>query len=485
MAEIIAFDSSVTEKLAGKVDKVTGKGLSTEDYTTIEKTKLAGIDAGAQKNPDLTPYAKKTEVAAKRDKTDNIAAADETQRTEWKCVCDNPFVQAYIDEQPPTVREFYPDEPGMTPWFTVIFTEGIFTIQGQAQVQCVGGDYPYDVPDGQLDHVTEMTFDRVYYVSPYVGTPEEWGELTSVEVRFTRTKVFTTKSGEPYVTPTGVKALVAPELHKLVPETSDTTVTLKPVDGAANWVDGVVGAGSFVETFSFKHVACVEAWNEDDDSVADFDAVLELDNTNSVIVNKLDSQTTEVILRATKNVDLYDLTDSTKHRGYIYEGAVLEFELAEPTDFTGTVPFRRELDASYWGEEAYIWDPVPNAVSIGVPDGYSQPGFYAVSAGSNPRITLPGSTGHARSFSLALTTDATTERAIEWQGGEVIEAVPGASKLVPGLTVWDVAEVAPGKFKVERASSPAQSAPLMLTAPNGRVAELTVGDDLVLEVKEV
>ena len=30
--------------LSGKVDKVTGKGLSTEDYTTAEKTKLANID---------------------------------------------------------------------------------------------------------------------------------------------------------------------------------------------------------------------------------------------------------------------------------------------------------------------------------------------------------------------------------------------------------------------------------------------------------
>lgn len=33
--------------LATKVDKVEGKGLSTEDYTTAEKTKLAGIEAGA------------------------------------------------------------------------------------------------------------------------------------------------------------------------------------------------------------------------------------------------------------------------------------------------------------------------------------------------------------------------------------------------------------------------------------------------------
>lgn len=34
-----------------KVDKVTGKGLSTNDYTTAEKEKLAGIEAGAQVNP--------------------------------------------------------------------------------------------------------------------------------------------------------------------------------------------------------------------------------------------------------------------------------------------------------------------------------------------------------------------------------------------------------------------------------------------------
>jgi hypothetical protein len=36
--------------LDGKVDKITGKGLSTEDYTTVEKNKLAGIEAGAEAN---------------------------------------------------------------------------------------------------------------------------------------------------------------------------------------------------------------------------------------------------------------------------------------------------------------------------------------------------------------------------------------------------------------------------------------------------
>jgi len=40
----------VNVDLSGKVDKVDGKGLSTNDYTTTEKTKLAGIAEGAQVN---------------------------------------------------------------------------------------------------------------------------------------------------------------------------------------------------------------------------------------------------------------------------------------------------------------------------------------------------------------------------------------------------------------------------------------------------
>ena len=45
-----AGDYATTTQLNNKVDKVTGKGLSTNDYTTPEKTKLAGIEAGAEVN---------------------------------------------------------------------------------------------------------------------------------------------------------------------------------------------------------------------------------------------------------------------------------------------------------------------------------------------------------------------------------------------------------------------------------------------------
>lgn len=42
--------SALASKINGKVDAVEGKGLSTNDYTTAEKEKLAGIAAGAEVN---------------------------------------------------------------------------------------------------------------------------------------------------------------------------------------------------------------------------------------------------------------------------------------------------------------------------------------------------------------------------------------------------------------------------------------------------
>lgn len=53
------FWQKIKDLLSNKVDKVSGKGLSTNDYTTTEKTKLADIDANATavgKNVTGTSY---------------------------------------------------------------------------------------------------------------------------------------------------------------------------------------------------------------------------------------------------------------------------------------------------------------------------------------------------------------------------------------------------------------------------------------------
>lgn len=62
IADYIAKHQDVSDALeaaiGNKVDKVTGKGLSTNDYTNAEKTKLAGVAAGATAND--TKYKNQT-----------------------------------------------------------------------------------------------------------------------------------------------------------------------------------------------------------------------------------------------------------------------------------------------------------------------------------------------------------------------------------------------------------------------------------------
>lgn len=84
LTQTVADNKTAAEtELAKKVDKVDGMGLSTEDFTTDFKTKLEGIETGAQVNKvtdvqvddtsvldgtvakiDLTPYAKKADLAS-------------------------------------------------------------------------------------------------------------------------------------------------------------------------------------------------------------------------------------------------------------------------------------------------------------------------------------------------------------------------------------------------------------------------------------
>lgn len=63
--------SKIKTELGGKVDAVSGKGLSTNDYTSEEKQKLSGIASGAQVNviesvkvngTKLTPSSKAVDV---------------------------------------------------------------------------------------------------------------------------------------------------------------------------------------------------------------------------------------------------------------------------------------------------------------------------------------------------------------------------------------------------------------------------------------
>lgn len=65
-------ESDAETALSNKVDKVTGKQLSTEDYTTADKDKLSGIEAGANAytHPDSHPASMISEDSTHRFTTD-------------------------------------------------------------------------------------------------------------------------------------------------------------------------------------------------------------------------------------------------------------------------------------------------------------------------------------------------------------------------------------------------------------------------------
>lgn len=71
--------TNVTAGLAGKVDKVSGKGLSTEDYTTEEKTKLSGIENGAQANVIESVKVDGTALSIDANKAVDIPLASATE----------------------------------------------------------------------------------------------------------------------------------------------------------------------------------------------------------------------------------------------------------------------------------------------------------------------------------------------------------------------------------------------------------------------
>ena len=68
-----AWQTYIAKALDKKVDKISGKGLSTNDYTNDEKTKLAGIAAGAEANQNAFSNIKvgNTTIAADN-KTDTL-----------------------------------------------------------------------------------------------------------------------------------------------------------------------------------------------------------------------------------------------------------------------------------------------------------------------------------------------------------------------------------------------------------------------------
>lgn len=87
-----------------KVDKESGKGLSTNDYTTDEKTKLGGIEAGAKKNVQSDWNATSGDAFIKN--KPQIPFVDDAMSDVSTNAIQNKIVKAYIDAAIGGITEF-------------------------------------------------------------------------------------------------------------------------------------------------------------------------------------------------------------------------------------------------------------------------------------------------------------------------------------------------------------------------------------------
>ena len=100
LATTIALDlkantTDVTNSLATKVDKITGKGLSANDYTTAEKSKLAAITGTNTGDQDLSGYATTIALAGKANTTDvTTSLATKVDKVTGKELSSNDYTTA-------------------------------------------------------------------------------------------------------------------------------------------------------------------------------------------------------------------------------------------------------------------------------------------------------------------------------------------------------------------------------------------------------
>ena len=108
--------------LSGKVDKVNGKQLSTEDYTTAEKTKLSGVAEGAQVNVLESVSVDGTALTA-TNKGVNIDLSGKVDKVNGKGLSTNDFTDAYkttVDNLNTAVNATFSDDD-----LTYIFADSV------------------------------------------------------------------------------------------------------------------------------------------------------------------------------------------------------------------------------------------------------------------------------------------------------------------------------------------------------------------------
>ena len=309
--------------------------------------------------------------------------------------------------------------------------------------------------------------------------------------------------------------------HELAPESIDDKVILSPVDGKANWVEGVVDLKERITRFLLSANFTLKAGYESplpDEGVplytrytcqfalkdGDFELLTDLDSLSFDFTGGGTWESFESIyIKLNKEISI----TSTWERD-IPANAVID---GFPTRLTaGTVIDLRHLLFFYDSEEGY--PPLKeNNIELSsyesdylgglLPVSFRYNGIELYYYGSydgdfsfkqtvekkRPRLTvnLPDKDSHitAKRLSIALTSEGTSVSAVAWEGADkVIETFPGASSLADGTTVWDVKEVKPGVFLIDR--TPCEKE-IKLTNNKGQVYSLSIDENGVLEVRQI
>lgn len=184
--------ATVGTELDKKVDKVTGKGLSTEDFTTAEKTKLAGIAEGATKisiDNTLTQSGQAADAKATGDKIAELKEDLDENVSDLKSAITDSFTfvageKKYVFSEKLTISGNTVYAPGLitTDYIaipagtTVTFYQGVYT---ENLVFCVYNSektfvdwYSSANESRELTLPTNTVYVRMTYKSGYNGRIE-------------------------------------------------------------------------------------------------------------------------------------------------------------------------------------------------------------------------------------------------------------------------------------------------------------------------
>lgn len=271
-----------TSALNNYVEKIAGKGLSTEDYTTVEKEKLSGVASHAERNTIVSITVNGIPVQPDAERNVNIVASSPVAGTQSDWNEDDTTDPAYIKNKPDLSQFITSTVDNLVNYYKKSETYSQSEID--ALVASVSSLHIEVVSELPTDNISTMTIYLVPSADPqsqnikdeYVninGTSEGWEKIGTTDIDLSqyvsRTELNTTLNG--YVQKNGTDRLMtAAEGTKLsgIAEGAEVnTIVSITVNGAAVTPD----ANRNVNIVAGGGGATVQSdWEQTDDTAADY-----------------------------------------------------------------------------------------------------------------------------------------------------------------------------------------------------------------------